>query len=175
MTGEKIEALAPSLSRENRLVLDICAETGLRVGDVVSLTREAVERSRRNRGWLTVIEQKTRKKRSVRLSEALSGRCMAFGRGKYVFPHRLDKDRHRTREAVWRQLKKVAREKYGENISPHSYRKHYAVRRFRETGDLQKVQREMGHTHLETTLIYAMADVMTETRAKQRKNHKAVG
>ena len=94
---------------------------------------------------------------------SMIGIAVTGGRKKkgFIFPHRLDPKRHRTRQAVFKDIKKQA-EVLGlhPQISPHTFRKVYAVKLYHRTKDLATVQRILGHKKMETTLIYALADVI---------------
>ena len=98
--GLVLAALQPA----NRLVFEVMLATGLRVGDVLSLTTEQVKRQR-----FTVREHKTGKTRRVYLPAALQLRLLAQAGRLYVFEGRKtgasterDKPYGRTRRAVRR-------------------------------------------------------------------------
>lgn len=155
----------------NRLALEIADATGLRIGDVVKLQRKDVDAGLRN-GWLPVTEEKTGRRRRIRMPRELLERAQIHANGgRWVFPHRTDKRRHRTRWAPQKQLyRMMCRDP--RTISPHSYRKLFAVKMYRATGDLEKVRRAMGHARLETTILYATSDVLTAAKAEQRRRKR---
>ena len=155
---EDFKRLAVRLQPANLLALRIAMQTGLRIDDVLSLRIEKLKIR------LTVTEKKTGNKRRVYIGKRLLKVIFDFvGRRKigFVFPHRLDPKRHRTRQAVFKDIKKQA-EALGlhSQISPHTFRKVYAVKLYHRTKDLATVQRILGHKKMETTLIYALADVI---------------
>jgi site-specific recombinase XerC len=53
----------------------------------------------------------------------------------------------------------------GDAIAPHSMRKTYAVDMYRATGNLKRVKELLNHKYEATTLLYALADVLTERQA----------
>ena len=59
-----------------------------------------------------------------------------------------------------------------QNVAPHSLRKVYAVELLERYGDIQRVQRALNHSSIETTLIYAMADKLLDAKLKQAKRRK---
>lgn len=142
------------LMPENALVLRVSLETGLRIGDVVSLRTDSIQRQR-----FTIREQKTGKSKRVYLSKPL-WEALKRSAGRYfVFEGRNDPKKHRTRQAVYNDLKRAARAfRIPQNVSPHSLRKLYAKTLFDETGDIELVQRALNHDRIQTTLIYALAD-----------------
>lgn len=157
--GEVAHILA-ALMPENRLACEVSLATGLRIGDVLSLTRSQIEKQR-----FTVKEQKTGKTRFVRLPVDLWERCLKNCGRFYVFEHRLDSRKTRTRQAVFKDLKRAAALfRCSENITPHSLRKIYAVDRYHETCDLKKVQRLLNHSDEAVTYLYAMADVVSKRK-----------
>ena len=155
---EDFEKLSARLQPANLLALRIAAQTGLRIDDVLSLRIEKLK------ARITVTEKKTGKRRRVYIGKktlALIANFVGRRDSGFIFPHRLDPERHRTRQAVFKDVKKQA-EFLGlhSQISPHSFRKVYAVKLYRRTGSLSAVQRILGHKKMETTLIYALADVI---------------
>ena len=83
----------------------------------------------------------------------------------YAFPGRLDGKKHRTRQAVYRDVRRAAKAfRLQEHLSPHSLRKVYAVMQYRKTGSMQRVQELLHHSDEAVTAIYALADVLTERR-----------
>ena len=115
-------------------------------------------------------ESKTGKRRVVRLTKDLKERCAAFSGSLYVFPGRLDGRKPRSRQAVWKDLKRVARlMRLDVNLTPHSMRKVYAVEQYHKDGDLKRVQRLLNHSSEAVTMIYAMADEQVRRAHNGRK------
>lgn len=155
-----MQALLADLQYPNRLVMRICVKTGLRLDDVLSIPKDKLHVR------FTVREKKTGKAKRVYLGVDLYRELYAWAwynprnRGcRYLFPHRLDRDRHRTRQAVFKDVKKIAaRLQLGGNISPHSARKAAAVREFARTRSLAAVRDFLNHDSDLTTIIYALSD-----------------
>lgn len=83
----------------------------------------------------------------------------------YVFEHRTDPNRHKTRQAVFADLKRASRAfRVKCNLSPHSLRKIYAVELFRKYGDLKRVQKALNHDNEVVTIIYALADELQKRK-----------
>lgn len=162
--------LLTALMPENRLALQVSMATGLRIGDVLRLKTKDIERQR-----FTVQESKTGKRKRVYLPQKLWKECWEMAGATYVFPGRLDSRKHRTRQAVYKDLRRVAAlyridgRKIQEHISPHSARKLYAVDAYRSGASLEKVQGLLNHTSEAVTMIYAMADLLTAQRAKKKR------
>lgn len=91
----------------------------------------------------------------------------------YVFEGRNDPRKHRTRQAVYKDLKRAATLFRVKNlqISPHSARKIYAVDKYQRTCRLDKVRELLNHSDEAVTMLYAMADAVTAAKVKGRKTN----
>lgn len=153
-----------ALTPENRLAITVSLLTGLRIGDVLNLRTRQLSSDR-----LTVIEEKTLKRRSVRIPDKLREQLISYAGKIYVFPNRLDPRRHRTRQAVYKDIKRAAKAfRVHLNITPHSARKCYAVAEYRRDFNAARVQRLLNHSSEAVTMIYAIADELTERQHKKR-------
>lgn len=171
----------------NSLVVRVQLHTGLRVGDVLRLTFPL-----RKQVWLT--EGKTGKRRHIGLPQQLIDAIVADAaqyipehKRRYIweapprgvaplwaFPSPRDYKRHRTRQAVWKDIKRAARAcRLPQNVGTHSARKVYAVGALRRSGgDLEAVQRALNHSDAGITMIYAMADKLLAERQQQRPGER---
>lgn len=160
----EVERILGLLTPSNRLVMRVILHTGLRVGDVLQLRPEQLK----SRLWIT--ESKTGKRRQVGFPGDLLEDLRRNAGEKWVFPGRNDPEQHRTRQAVWRDMKRAARAyRLPQNIGTHSGRKIYAVRLMEKYGDIRKVQRALQHSSVAVTMIYAMADKALEGKYKLTK------
>lgn len=148
----------------NRRVLQVMLRNGLRVSDVLSLKRDSIGRQ----FWVT--ESKTGKRKQCGLPDWLSEEILRSSRGSiWAFPSPKDSTKHRTRQAVWKDLKRVARAfRIPANAATHSMRKVYAVDLMNKYGDIEKVRRALNHDNVTVTMLYAMADHLTTTAAQRR-------
>lgn len=163
----EVEHVLAALMPVNRVVMRVCIHTGLRVGDVLSLRTDQIA----PRFWVT--EQKTKKRRIVGLPSDLLADMRKIAGKKYVFEHSNDPERHRTRQAVWKDVKRAARAfRLPQNVAPHSARKVYAVDLLAKYGDIAKVQRALNHSGPSVTMIYAMADQLYRQKY-HKKPHEA--
>ena len=166
MERDEFEHVLAALTPENRLACEVSACTGLRIGDVLNL------RSGKLQERMTVRELKTGKTRRIRLPAALLDRLTAISGKIYVFEGRLDYRKHRTRQAGYQDLARAAKlfRVRNTHLSPHSARKSYAVSEYRRTGSLAAVQKLLNHEDEAVTMLYAMADQLTERRARSHPN-----
>lgn len=144
------------MTPENSLALEMSLRYGMRIGDVLATKRDDVER-----GSWTYAEEKTGKKRRIRCCKSLQDRLIDIAGSKYVFQSRGSPDRHRSRQAVYKDIKKaVSALGINENVSPHSARKIYAVDKYARSGDIKAVQRLLNHDSESVTMLYALSDVL---------------
>lgn len=151
------------MTYENVLAMRIALETGLRIDDVLSIRYEQIK-GRTLRG----IAEKTGKEYKKVISHDLAKRLLQGNDGKkgYIFPHRTKSNEHRTRQAVWSNMKKAADIMGVElNAAPHSARKTYAVEVFKDKG-INAAQKELQHDRMSTTMIYAFSNLLTENERK---------
>ena len=154
-----------ALTPGNRRVIQVMLRTGLRVSDVLELPRDKIGRQ------FTVTEAKTGKRMKCGLPDWLSEDIRRSSTGStWAFPSPTNPKRHRSRQAVWRDLKRVQRAfRLPINLGTHSARKSYAVHLMHQYGDLEKVRRALNHSNTTITAIYAMADLLAQS-AQDRRN-----
>ena len=147
----------------NRLALEVSACTGLRISDVLNLRTDKLS------ARMTIRELKTGKTRRIRLPGPLLDRLFAIAGKIYVFEGRCDYRRHRTRQAVFKDLQRIAKMyRVNVHVSPHSARKIYAVSEYKRTGSLDAVRRLLNHEDEAITMLYAMADQLEARRSSPR-------
>lgn len=152
-----------ALTPENRLVMRVCLHTGLRVGDVLNLKTSQLA----PHFWIT--EQKTGKRRQVGLPEPLLSDLRKAAGKKWVFPGR-DGRKPRTRQAVWKDVKRAAAAfRLPQNVGVHSARKVYAVELMQKYGDIERVRHALNHSSESVTIIYALADMQLAAKNRKRK------
>jgi integrase/recombinase XerD len=140
-------------------LLSVLATTGLRVSELVTLTRSAVAG---NDGFLTV-KGKGGKERLVPLSPAaqaaitihLAMLAEARPETKWLFPSH-GKSGHLTRQHFALELKALAASCGidGSRLSPHVLRHAFASYLLEKGADLRAVQQLLGHADIATTQIY---------------------
>lgn len=156
-----LEHLLAACTLENELALRVSMTYGMRIGDVLRLPSAALQK-----GVWSFREEKTGKRRRVTLSASLQRELQLIAGKVYVFEHRLDWRKHRTRQAVWKDLKRVARAFRLGGVSPHTARKVYAVARYAEDFNADRVRRLLNHTDEAVTYLYALADVLNAQKVK---------
>lgn len=152
--GHILAAMMPT----NALIVRICMRTGLRVSDVLNLKTAQLKPRQ------TVRERKTGKTRRVVWSAPLYEQMLQQAGRIWVFECRTDPARHRTRQAVYKDIKHVAAmyQRTGaisraQVIGTHSARKYAAVTAYHK-GGLPAAQKMLNHSDPVITLLYALAD-----------------
>ena len=164
LLNREVDLVLSALTPVNRLVMRVAVYTGLRLSDVLSLRTDQLARQ----FWIT--ESKTKKRRHVGLSEPLLSDLRAQAGKIWVFENARNPANHRTRQAVWKDVKRAASAfRLPQNVAPHSFRKVYAVDLLQKYGDLARVRRALNHSSDSVTMIYAMADAQLRAKYKRRR------
>jgi integrase len=163
---ESFEILLKALMPENRLALQVSLATGLRIDDVLHIKSKDIVKER-----FTVKEMKTGKRKRIRIPKVLREECIRYSGRYYVFEHRLDPTKPRTRQAVYKDLKRACDlfRVNGLQISPHTARKIYSVCLYDKYNSVDKVKQALNHAKTSTTEIYCNADVKTEKATRRKK------
>lgn len=158
-SADIMAALLLALTEPNRLAVEMSMRYGMRIGDVLATKTEDVRKGR----W-TYKEEKTGKTRRITLSDTLQCRLLQQAGRIYCFEHRTDYKRHRSRQAVYKDIKRAAAAfRCKRNIAPHSYRKTYAVNAYNKYGhDMKRVQKLLNHSSEAVTMLYALADKLSQ-------------
>lgn len=166
---EQVEHVLALLTPVNRLIMRVALHTGLRISDVLALKKTDIDKGAQF--WIT--EQKTGKRRRVALTHDLLNDLRACCGSVWVFQNRTDHLKHRSRQAVWRDVKRAEKAlRLPQNIGPHSARKVYAVKLMEEYGDIDKVRRALNHDRDSTTTIYVLADAMLKAKYNKRRRRR---
>lgn len=164
VSDDVISHILAALTPANRLAILTSLYSGLRIGDVLNL------RTNQLKNRFTVRESKTGKNRRITLPAALVDDLLAQSGKIYVFECRTDYRRHRTRQAVYKDIKRACvafRVSKRLQVSPHSARKIYAVHAYRDKADMRKVKSLLCHSDEAVTMIYALADELTARKLKR--------
>ena len=160
----ELEHVFAALTPSNRIACEVSLHTGLRISDVLAIRADQLKRR------FTVVESKTKKRRTVTLTDGLLADMRRISGRIYVFEHRLDENKHKTRQAVYADVKRAARAfRIPQNIAPHSFRKVYAAELFRKYGDIEKVKKNLNHSSVAVTYLYAMSDKLLESKRQIKK------
>lgn len=143
-------------------VLEIEANTGIRIGDVLNLKRGDIIKDG-NRYRFNISEQKTGKKRVFTVPnevyDFIEEYCDIAGieKGQKIFPISV--------RAVQKHLSRVCDYLGYENIGTHSFRKRFASEAYEKSGnDIELVRRLLQHSSTSVTSRYiGISDKRTES------------
>lgn len=158
--GDTMALVLAAMMPGNALAIECSIATGLRIDDVLALKTDTVRRTARP----YVRDSKTGKTHRIYLPVELRTRMLAQAGRVYIWEHRTDWTRHKTRQAVYKDMRAAAavferNGRLGAHISPHSARKCAAVRAY-HAGGLDAAAQLLNHDpdHPLVTLAYALAD-----------------
>lgn len=152
-----------ALMPENRLACEVSLATGLRISDVLNI------RTAQLKNRFSVVEMKTGKRKAVYLNDSLLDRLHSIAGKIYVFEGRLDPRKPRTRQAVYKDLRRVRDlMRLKVNLSPHTMRKTYAVEMFHKYRTPQKVMKLLNHSSEAVTMLYLLSEAQTERLLKPK-------
>ena len=144
-------------------MLHILYGAGLRVSELVTLTKDAIIYDENSKHYVLLILGKGNKERIVPLNNVaveaihnyISNLPEKVKSAQYLFPSRA-KEGHMTRQGFAKLLKEVAAE-VGipiQKISPHVIRHAFATHLLAHGADLRSIQKLLGHKDISTTQIY---------------------
>lgn len=163
LLNREVDNVLAALTPANALIMRVALHTGLRISDILQLQTKQLA----PRFWVT--ESKTQKRRQVGLPQPLLNDLKRAAGKTWVFPGR-DPGRPRTRQGVWKDVKRAAKAlRLPQNVAPHSARKVYAVKLLQKYGDIDRVRRALNHSSAAVTLVYAMADKQLESKNRRRR------
>lgn len=166
LSGREVDLLLASavgddpIDRRDRAMLELLYATGLRVSELVSLTRRDVNLQA---GYL-LVAGKGDKERVVPIGQVACAAvsaylsavrpCLDRGQGKDdLFLSRLGA--RMSRQSFWNIIKKrAALAGIVSSITPHTLRHSFATHLLENGADLRSVQMMLGHSDLSTTQIY---------------------
>lgn len=159
------------MTYDNALALEVSLSTGMRIGDVLKLRPSDVQSD-----GLHFVAEKTGKAGVAPISRRLAEKLLKNGNRWWCFPHRdLPRSKHRTRQAVWKDVKraaalvKAAGVLGDQNVAPHSGRKTFAVVDKAEHG-ADHVQAALQHSSRSTTEIYSESDKLVGVPPSYKSN-----
>ena len=137
-------------------MMRVMLSAGLRAGEVVALKPKHIDL---NSGRIEVREGKGAKDRVVFVGNGLLQELREWverrKESEWLFSTFTGSkvDTSQLRRSVKRYAEKAGIDELA-RVSPHTLRHTFATKLYRETGDIRKVQKSLGHSDLSTTMIY---------------------
>lgn len=157
------------------LAIDILTSTGLRVSELANLRCGDLATSYGSAASIYVRDGKGYKPLTVIIPESLKKHLKQFLVWKKNKGERVGEEDHLfcgqrgpwTRQAVQQLVKKYLKklDLYENGKSVHSLRHSYAVELYRRERDIRAVQKQLGHSSIQTSQIYV--DVLEEDLGRQ--------
>jgi len=143
-TDDEISLIRSKMSERDRLIFDVMYNTGVRLGEFLSLKPEQF-----NNPTVSIVG-KGKKERQVFLPDNLRKRVLEFyakkNGSKGIFElsrAMIHKVFHKYRDVI-----------QGKNLHPHALRHSFATRLANNKAPLEFIQKSLGHSNISTTLIY---------------------
>lgn len=165
---EVVRDVAEFLAKKNardHLLFVMGVYTGLRISDLLNIRIRDV----RNQNHLIVIESKTQKSKTVKLSSVVQQTINEFIEDRepyeYLFKSRVGKNRAISRERAYGILREVADHLGLQNIGCHSMRKTFGYHVYQNTKDVALLQDIFNHSSPDITLRYIGVNQDTKDKA----------
>lgn len=169
-TDENIETLKDSCTYlRNRVIIELLASTGMRVGELVTLTRSSVDFDNKE----CIVLGKGGKQRKVyfdsktklHLKTYLSTRTDDCNS---LFVSLLAPFNPLNISGVEIMLRKLGKKANIENVHPHRFRRTLATKAIGKGMPVEQVQVLLGHTKIDTTMQYAIVDQLNVKNSYRR-------
>lgn len=130
------------------LILEVQANLGLRIGDILNLTTTNISNSR-----LDIIEQKTRKRQLRDININVYNKLIEYAEANKIDSN--DKIFKVSSRSIQKNLAIVTNYLQLEEVSTHSFRKLYATEQYsNNNNNIQLVKHLLNHSSSNTTEIY---------------------
>lgn len=126
-------------------VVDVLQATGMRLGELLSLEREQVERDRSGQAWVTLLGTKNGSDREIPVGEE------TYARLQELFEHGMP-PRWRV-QRKWQEARALMGRRLDPDFVIHILR-HTAATRFANGMPLPVAQKMLGHDDIQTTMKY---------------------
>lgn len=155
--------------RQDKLMISVMYETGMRISEVMDMKLEHL------RGATLDVIGKGRKHRITFLSPRLAREVKQWCRDNewscgYVFRpimHGVEQLGYTNSETLRKRIKREFKLIVNRDMHPHQIRHAFALRLLKRGSDLRSIQKLLGHSKIETTMIYLDID-----NAYLEKQHK---
>ena len=151
---KEIKSILKKKSYRNYMIFVLGINTGLRIGDLLSLKVENVK----NKSHIIIKEQKTSKNKQFLINENLRKELDKYIEGmsehEYLFQSRVGQNKALSRFQAYRILSAAGREAGLERIACHSTRKTFGYHHYKRYKDVALLQKLFNHSSPSITLDY---------------------
>lgn len=145
-----------------RAMIELLLSSGLRCEELCELKWENINFITKD---ITVVEGKGNKNRITMMDDVakkylLEYRSSLTYESDYVFAVRYGgKIKVRTTDSVWCRLKDIAKRAGVDEVHPHKFRHTFATTLYKRGLDVRMIQKLLGHSNINTTMIYIDSDI----------------
>ena len=151
---KEIKSILKKKSYRNYMIFVLGINTGLRIGDLLSLKVEDIK----NKSHIIIKEQKTSKNKQFLINENLRRELDKYIEGmsehEYLFQSRIGQNKALSRFQAYRILSAAGREAGLERIACHSTRKTFGYHHYKRYKDVALLQKLFNHSSPSITLDY---------------------
>lgn len=162
-TSVEVDALKCACkSNMDRAMLEVLLSSGVRCEELCNLKWRDINFITKD---VYVIEGKGNKNRVTMIDDVtkkylLEYRAELKFESEYVFAVRYNGViKQRTTDSVWRKLKMIANRAQVNEVNPHKFRRTFATTLYKRGLDLRMIQKLLGHSNINTTMIYIDGDI----------------
>lgn len=171
-TSVEVDALKSSCkSKTERAVVELLLSSGLRCEELCNLKWNDINFVTKD---VSVVEGKGRKNRITMMDDVTRKYLLEYKESlkyesEYVFATKYrGKINRRDESSVWLLLKTVGDRAGIKESNPHKYRHTFATTLYKRGMDVHMIQRLLGHSNINTTMIYIDSDMDTLRDAYKR-------
>jgi len=145
-------------TEKHRAIIEVLVSSGVRVGELINLNVEDVDFQKRA---VHVRHGKGDKERITYIDSVASDHLIKYLTGEHIVSGALFLSRHGERyttNGVRALLNKLSEQSGIPDVHPHRFRRTFATKLSARGMDIQEIQRLMGHTSINTTMVYITMD-----------------
>lgn len=171
-TATEVDALKGACRNvKERAMVELLLSSGLRCEEFCNLKWQDLNFETRE---VTVLEGKGGKNRITMMDDVARKYLLEYkktvkGVCEYAFASRYRGQYKKKDEAsVWKLLKVIGKRAGVEDVHPHKFRHTFATALYKRGMDIRMIQRLLGHSNIQTTLIYIDSDTESLKDAYKR-------
>ncbi|MCQ2508393.1 MAG: tyrosine-type recombinase/integrase [Dorea sp.] len=145
-----------------RAMIELMLSTGIRCEELCDLKWDDINFTTKD---IVIVEGKGRKSRIVMMDDVTRHhlklhKVQGKYESEYVFSRQYRGEvSQKTTDAVWRNIKSIAKRAGVANAHPHRFRRTFATMKYKRGMDIRKIQLLLGHSNINTTLRYIDGDL----------------
>lgn len=161
-TPVEVDALKTACKKKvDRAMIELLLSSGLRCEELCNLKWEDIDWTTKD---IKVIEGKGNKNRVTMMDDVTKKYLLEYKNSldfenEYVFAVKYRGNvKGRTTDSVWRRLKTLAEKADVSEVNPHKFRHTFATTLYKRGLDVRMIQKLLGHSNINTTMIYIESD-----------------